>query len=687
MTTQDTSNNVNNSSTATNDSTSTASTAFAISFEDDANKKLNIKDSLRQFVPPKLTIKTNQSSNKSDSCQDSLLSIESAPPMMKSSNESTRNNQTMHEGISDSASTKLSDSAAFLIDKMLCSEKHNSLSDNSKYSNKNCNTKRRYHANDEKNSNSLDLNDEFDYCDDRSDNGTYVVGADPESEAARQKIGELFGVDQVGSSQSKTRQSTPTVTGTRSSRPREISTRLSRLAIVVDRTTTEGKLDNVPYRSSSVSRNSSKSRHDKTNGIIYQQNKPRNPSCDRSKNYSSNHSRRSLSQSSRQSTENSREPSEDGLKDNNITTSHKNLSNSLAGLDNSVNSHPSMKFNRAFALRRARLGVNDSRSSISTGVFESQIDSDNLSQNTRQSQTTTTNFNREDGGRFSLRMKASSNQRSVLTYRTQTNLGNSSLGNNKSYMTANQVTSLPQNTSPRHNYSNPIANRTFSDYGNDEERQSSMRSRLSASGRFSRQRVRADIPDHRQDRSYELEHNRMSSSFANSRFLENDCLSSYSPCESTSRCGKRENGTPLGALDSLVISAISTLSLKIRHSVCDILMEQARKLPSENETRSIVEEILPQLTSTPSSTKSPTSIEEIDKSLYFDLAKTLKNLKKVEQMVDVIKYITHQIPPSFSNQPDEQDSNEQLCESQEDEDRQELNCESGDINDYRMATS
>jgi len=91
------------------------------------------------------------------------------------------------------------------------------------------------------------------------------------------------------------------------------------------------------------------------------------------------------------------------------------------------------------------------------------------------------------------------------------------------------------------------------------------------------------------------------------------------------------------------------------------MVEHAKRLPSDNETRLIVEEILPQLSADSARPKSPTSIEEIDQSVYFELAQTLKNLKKLEQMVEVIRMISNQMPsnslPLSGNLEDTSNSN------------------------------
>lgn len=688
-------NDNNNSSLNNNDSltaepkddSSTFSTAFTISFGDDdsVSKKLSIKDSIRKFAPPKPHTIEKPRQSKSDQCQDnSLTSIESAPAGLSkhfvrkgnsnsSRSSSRRSNSSRHSNISESA--------AFLIDKMLNfrqdegsieSKKDKSMhrrkspstSSHGKKGSPVLGTNRMAHSSDDI------LDSEIDCPEDKSDNGTYIVGADPESDAARKKIDELFGV--VKAAEASVIADSAKSTSNHSKLPDSKFHNIARLSRIPDK-----RSEHMTERNSS--RSSSSSRHENS-VTTTRQHQPRassrhsrNSSCDRSmRSYHqdpNSRPRRSISQSSRHS-------SNKELSDGDTRSSRSSLHNETERTlcqDNPLSNLPSMKFNRAFALRRARLGlgeptrgpVNQTANCSNPEIEPIQVNSVISSSQRRHQINTNTykaanqssgssgsaNFCRDDGGRYSLRMK-----NCILPSRL-----------NSAHM--HPSSSSTSNRSPQHNalldgYINKVSGlKTSSGYMNilppQQEQAHSPKSMPKHQSNdepepmsLSRYRLLAKTGRLHKKTPSELEsdsdnYNKFNYSLSG---IGEMCDSSYHTNESRacSSTGKRGSMLNLGALDSLVISAISSLSLKIRHSVCDVLIEHAKKLPGGNETRSIVEEILPQLTADSSNSKSPTSIEEIDQSLYFDLAKTLKNLKKVEQMVDVITLISNQLPSQTS---------------------------------------
>lgn len=749
-----------------NDS-STFSTAFTISFEDDTNtsKKLGIKDSIRKFAPPKPhTIeKPRQPKNNDQSNQDhSLVSVESAPAgLSKHSNRKgggcSNSSRSSSRKSNSSRHSNISESAAFLIDKMLnCKQtdelaelsprdrqhkqhKHGSSSGSksqhaksptSQGGSKKVQPKRLTHSSDDI------LDSELDFCEDRSDNGTYIVGADPESEAARKKIDELFGVVKAAEAsvlaESRSRSDKAAAAASCG-----VGGRQSRLTDKkpLNRERQE-HINRLAYRNSS--RSSSSSRQDNLNhhqprSSSRHNHNSRNSSCERTPRASGGgggggsglpaRPRRSASQSSRQSS--NKEPS-----DGDTRSSRSSLHNDadlVSNHESSISNHPSMKFNRAFALRRARLGLGEpvrvtqqqhlnqtysqqqeieattaaSVNNMSSSQRRHQINSNTYrasqQQHHQQQQGHSTssgsaNFCRDDGGRFSLRMKnnalpsrLSSSANAPASGRLPQHLGAggsalidsyinkvSSGGGSKNCAPANvlvgalvQHQQQQQQQENQRNYSSPknlnqsscsSTSTTGVPFQSDEpEIMSHSRYRLFKAGRLPKKGL-SDLEASDTD-SYANHHQRFNYSLNNSDCYEatNNSYSLGGECSraNSSVGSKQQRGSnlQLGALDSLVISAISSLSLKIRDSVCEVLVDHAKKLPIENETRLIVEEILPQLTTNPSSSKSPTSIEEIDQSLYFDLAKTLKNLKKVEQMVDVINHISNQLPSSSASSP------------------------------------
>ena len=659
-----------------NDS-STFSTAFTISFEDEANssKKLTIKDSIRKFAPPKPNTIEKLRQQRSDQCQDnSLASIESAPPSLvrhstrkgcssSSRSSSRKSNSSRH--------SNLSESAAFLIDKMLNHKKKDQeaswqeifdthVKTPNSYTSRECQSKRMSQSND----NIVDREEE------RSDNGTYIVGADPESDAARKKIDELFGVVKAAETSVKA-DSTLQLTKNQNDKLED-----SRKSRTTDRRTLSRErqehINRLANRNSSISRSSSSSRKGNNSNEQNAKTKShsRNSSCDRASKPFEVRPRRSASQSSKQS-------SNKEISDGDTRSSRSSLHNDTESVnyDQSLANNPSMKFNRAFALRRARLGLGEPTRALSAQIhhLDGELSGMSSSQrrhqlntqtyqraNQRESSSGSANFCREDGGRFSLRMKNNVALAGRLgsAYASNRSPQHSSLL--ESYVTkvsSSKIIGISgmntlQEAQPARNIPKQVQQSQASasvpyQSGDELEPLSPSRYRLLLkSGRLQKKGLM----------DFDIDSDSYSNRINYPIGIENDPINQNQESRAgSSASGRRGSTLQLGALDSLVISAISSLSLKIRHSVCDVLVKHAKKLPVDNETRLIVEEILPQLTASTSCSKSPTSVEEIDQSLYHDLAKTLKNLKKVEQMVDVITLISNQLPTTTD--PDHSHSN------------------------------
>lgn len=670
----------------------TFSTAFTISFEDNSNKKLGIKDSIRKFAPPKPHTIEKQRPTKTDQNQEnSLMSIESAPGGL-----SNHSNPRLHSASSRSSGRKsnsssrhsnLSESAAFLIERMLnfnsadvepISRGNNNLADKSLKS-PSLKEKSRVPQQKRQTAHSSDgiLDSEVDFCEEKSDNGTYIVGTDPESEAARKQIDELFGVVKaaeasvLANSASKAAENKVTGSNNRQSRltdkkplSRERQDHINRLACRNSSRSSSSSRQENPDINSSIQQNRQQPRSSSHNS--------RNSSCDRTRR--PNHKskpRRATSQSSRHSS--NKELSDCDTKSSR-SSFHNEAMDAVNLEDNSPTNYPSMKFNRAFALRRARLGLGEPTRIPQNQVMAQdpeQVNKMNSSQRRHQINTMTyranqnhisgsASFCRDDGGRYSLRMKqnnpsvgrvsstyGASNRATQYNTTLESYMGKvveNKVCNPTSINIPSSGSTQQRNLPQRHTLAQSTHGVTgLTCQSGDEQDATSSSSRYKYLQKLGCVNKKSGL----------LETDNESDSYGrcnNSSGQDHDIMNNYSLNESraSTSAGRRDSTLQLGALDSLVISAISSLSLKIRQSVCEVLVEHAKKLPVENETRLIVEEILPQLTANPSNSKSPTSIEEIDQSLYFDLAKTLKNLKKVEQMVEVIALISSHLTSSYS---------------------------------------
>lgn len=628
-----------------NNDSSTLSTAFTVSFEDDKpfSKKLGIRDSIRKFAPPKPHTIEKPRPPKEPNQDSSLMSVESAPAGFAGQNNFTRGTNARR---STPSRSNISESAAFLIDKMLNCQRpgrgddctiipspNNRNNTAFKYK-KSPNHKNKHNVQ----SNVEVLEDEVDYCEEMSDNGTYIVGNDPETDAARKRMDELFGVVKaaeaslLNNQQQMQAANRPSRSTAYHNFGRERQERINRLAT----------------RNPSASRSSSSSRQETLkSGIGGHQPRvtSRNSSCDRTTTSRPQHGSRkprSVSQSSRHS---------NGKEVSDTRSSRSSLHNDIESMNQEQAMNPSMKFNRAFTLRRARLGLGEPVRDIESnqsGLSPKRSVNPVASKCPGASNSSGSGgLSRNDGGRFSLRTKnnALSSRLSQLPTIARNQLPNSFIEN---YVNRN----LPprghgQNYQQTHSR-NATGGRAINDelettHLSPRHRGMQADSSSSTSGRLKKTGSNLQTNDVESDTD---SYNRYNNSLCNEQQDISQNSNYGDMARACSSTGKQGSAIELGALDSLVLSAISSLSLKIRQSVCDVMVDHAKRLPNDNETRLIVEEIVPQLAQSSARPRSPTSIEEIDQSLYFDLAQTLKNLKKVEQMVEVIKNISEQIPTS-----------------------------------------
>lgn len=101
----------------------------------------------------------------------------------------------------------------------------------------------------------------------------------------------------------------------------------------------------------------------------------------------------------------------------------------------------------------------------------------------------------------------------------------------------------------------------------------------------------------------------------------------------------------MSALDNLVLAAVMQLSSKLKRGMCEYMEKEQRKYPRGSDTRMMIEEILPQVGA--DDTRLPDNCSE---SPSKELSNILKNLKKVEQSLEVLTLLADIEPVQSSNQ-------------------------------------
>lgn len=591
--------------------------AFTITFDDDKGpKRFGIRDSIRKFAPPKPhTIeKPRPQKNSQDGTCDSIEFMSSGPGSMQ-----------YHSDHSQQKLSKVSDSAKFLIDRMLnCKNQPPSNETDS--------------AAGESASQALKCSIEF--SDDKSDNGTYVIGADPESDAARSKIDELFGVMKSAEASLLAEAATYGKTCSTNKPVDHASGRLTSHSSNIENNDilgTRRNQDRVGRTRAQGSSSTSCSSQQENEHQTRASRRSRNSSVDRASRVHTQHRpKRSISQASRNSSQ--RDPSDGDTR------------SSLSSLQNfserpppvvTVPSQPSMRFNRTVALRRARLGLGDpivgAHAPVATPVASDRLmsplsaqgrqRSSHGSQRPAGSEHSSTSFSRDDGGRFSLRTKGF------------TPSARYSSNSARQYQ--------PGSVSSRYQGPSVKSHQLAYTIGSGNFRQSRV---VDATNVSPSMNVNLDDRSLLADSVLDQTDPQESDSDSTAHRLQYTSLNTFDKLNVGSPSRKPiadKSSLDMGgfqygnALDSLVVSAISSLSSRLSHSVCDVLVEQARKLPRDNEVRVIVEETIPQLMM---DSGSPKSAALIDRPLVCnDLSRTLKNLRKIEQMVDVIGLISSQL--------------------------------------------
>lgn len=316
---------------------------------------------------------------------------------------------------------------------------------------------------------------------------------------------------------------------------------------------------------------------------------------------------------------------------------------------------PQMKLNRAFALRRARLGLPDIGGLPPTAAAAATTGSKKTLHGSNPS------LSRQDGGRFSLRLPRG-------TRATDVALGRAELLRGKA-----------RGMHQRNDSDPGAAFRSQQFSASDGERQSPRPSRRSAQRAggsscisdgdddrigspvlFNRSAsfgapndLTPSAPERRKNRGASAAFSRADTFLKGSRDGNDKAAtsggtfvrSSRSKAERQSGDGESktptENGikTPLtttpgrrelSALDSLVISAIHQLSGKLRTSARTLIERERFKYPENSDVRLMIEEVLPRVVERRPS-DSPT-----EGNLTKELSTILKNLKRIEQSLEVL---------------------------------------------------
>lgn len=272
------------------------------------------------------------------------------------------------------------------------------------------------------------------------------------------------------------------------------------------------------------------------------------------------------------------------------------------------NTASSLKLNRAFALRRARLGIE------TPGVP--------LNLSSEKPPKVPSHLSRSDGGRFSLRAGRGSVGSLCSAPSSRKNVKDdhrrSTQGLQARVKTCSDTERAYRSLHDSINKSLAIKSKQVSDAECSQSRNSVPGIRTSFGGRglqavnSSRNKQQANVvPIKRQETE------QMSVSMIETRTSE--------AISRTPRSSQRI----MSALDNLVLAAIMQLSSKLKRGMCEFLEKEQRKYPRGSDTRMMIEEILPQVGA--DDTRLPDNSSE---SPSKELSNILKNLKKVEQSLE-----------------------------------------------------
>lgn len=312
---------------------------------------------------------------------------------------------------------------------------------------------------------------------------------------------------------------------------------------------------------------------------------------------------------------------------------------------------PQMKLNRAFALRRARLGLPEVGGLPPTTAAPPRGKTPHHGSNP--------NLSRQDGGRFSLRLPRGVRATDVGITRAELLRGKAHHQRTDSDPTAayrSQQHSVSdgesRHHSPRVQRKQPAGKSYISDGDEDARTGSPVQFGRSASFGGHRDLTLTPAAPDRQHRGRSAAAPTTGSSLSRGEtFLKGSAGASGTTFVRSGRKPERQSGdgesktptengvktpstTPgrreLSALDSLVISAIHQLSGKLRTSARMLIEKERLKYPENSDVRLMLEEVLPRVVERRPS-DSPT-----DGNLTRELSSILKNLKRIEQSLEVL---------------------------------------------------
>ncbi|XP_037499194.1 serine/arginine repetitive matrix protein 2 isoform X4 [Rhipicephalus sanguineus] len=312
---------------------------------------------------------------------------------------------------------------------------------------------------------------------------------------------------------------------------------------------------------------------------------------------------------------------------------------------------PQMKLNRAFALRRARLGLPEVGGLPPATAAPPRGKTPHHGSNP--------NLSRQDGGRFSLRLPRGVRATDVGVTRAELLRGKAHHQRTDSDPTAayrSQQHSVSdgesRHHSPRVQRKQPAGKSYISDGDDDARTGSPVQFGRSASFGGHRDLALTPAASDRQHRGRSAAVPTTGSSLSRGEtFLKGGAGASGTTFVRSGRKPERQSGdgesktptengvktpstTPgrreLSALDSLVISAIHQLSGKLRTSARTLIEKERLKYPENSDVRLMLEEVLPRVVERRPS-DSPT-----DGNLTRELSSILKNLKRIEQSLEVL---------------------------------------------------
>lgn len=713
-------------------------TAFTISFDDDGNndegrKSLGIRDSIRQFAPRKSFARSSRRSTRSTPATS-----------YGAEEDSIESNHTMN-------SLPLTDSAAYLINKMFSSEEPSPESPAQHVDLCQDVSVLHHHTNGA-------TREDIKELDALSEAGTYTLGVEQKNDAlehARKMIDNVFGVHgskppaftstttfskkkvspgSVPSSPKPSRASAGTATGSNSNlsgsgdgendlRQRTFTRTKSRRSSL-DTQSNHGNSSRGEaassssfersYRmkpSSSPSHTAVTTTHQSSSSKSARRNRLNSFSSSKSSGSNKTVDVKKPTQFTNSQVSNSRYSSLESprmqRKSSSLERGKGDSSESLASFDSdgrvkdtdaNNSSSSGLKLNRAFALRRARLGIETPGVSVTLTDEKQKKNQEKRARDernfiaARSSAPSTSSFSRDDGGRFSLRVTRGKpplpgscpatptrkprdlSQRKVQQHHQTQQGGRFDLVR---LSPASSTNSIPNNNSYQRRGSfgphPPQSDHHSSLSSHSREISERLREMRGLNAFQVSKRMFSTKPYQQQQvcPTYDMRGNKqqanvapmkrtpcvqqpnlveppshlpqvMTSSFNEQSIRSEPVTGTYASQEGAgATCNSRPQAMiqrrMLSSLDNLVVSAILQLSLKIRRGMREWLESEKLKHPTGSETRLMIEEILPQV----SNIEPPTPMSSFDNSLSScneslskDLSSILKNLKKVEQSME-----------------------------------------------------